>query len=293
MEHGLPQLEEQSGVCEGCQFGKQHRNVFPKDQAQRASKVLELVHVDLCGPMRNESVARNRYFMLIIDDFTRMIWVYFLRNKSEAFYCFKKFKSMTELQTGHKLTMAYTPQQNGIVERKNRTVIEMAKSMLHEKGMPYFLWIEAVHTAVYLLNRCPTKALNNITPFEAYSGRKPRIAHLKVFGSLCYVHVPTELRHKLDPKSTKGVFVGYATCEKGYRVFDPVSNKLFMSRDVTFDEENAWHWTDNNGSVMTTYSSENQVDLDLKSDSSNENSTGAPQTLDMQESTLSTPGVIA
>ncbi|KAI5318138.1 hypothetical protein L3X38_037846 [Prunus dulcis] len=322
MVHGLPQLEEQSGVCEGCQFGKQHRNVFPKDQAQRASKVLELVHVDLCGPMRNESVARNRYFMLIIDDFTIMIWVYFLRNKSEAFYCFKKFKSMTELQTGHKvqcirsdrggeflstdflefceangiqrqLTMAYTPQQNGVVERKNRTVIEMAKSMLHEKGMPYFLWTEAVHTTVYLLNRCPTKALNNITPFEAYSGRKPGIAHLKVFGSLCYVHVPTELRHKLEPKSTKGVFVGYATCEKGYRVFDPVSNKLLLSRDVTFDEENAWHWTDKDGSVMTSYSIEDQVDLDLKSDRSNENSTGTPQTLDMQESTSSTPGDIS
>ncbi|CAL9026746.1 unnamed protein product [Prunus brigantina] len=103
MVHGLPTLEEQSGVCEGCQFGKQHRNVFPKEQAQRASKALELVHVDLCGPMRNESVARNRYFMLIIDDFTRMIWVYFLRNKSEAFSCFKKFKSMTELQTGHQV----------------------------------------------------------------------------------------------------------------------------------------------------------------------------------------------
>ncbi|KAI5343342.1 hypothetical protein L3X38_011218 [Prunus dulcis] len=322
MVHGLPQLEEQSGVCEGCQFGKQHRNAFPKDQAQRASKVLELVHVDLCGPMRNESVARNRYFMLIIDDFTRMTWVYFLRNKSEAFYCFKKFKSMTELQTEHKvqcirsdrggeflstdflefceangiqrqLTMAYTPQQNGVVERKNRTVIQMAKSMLHEKGMPYSLWTEAVHTAVYLLNRCPTKALNNITPFEAYSGRKPGIAHLKVFGSLCFVHVPTELRHKLEPKSTKGVFVGYATCEKGYRVFDPVSNKLLLSRDVTFDEENAWLWTDKNDSVMTTYSIENQVDLDLKSDSSNENSTGTPQTLDMQESTSLTPGDIS
>ncbi|CAL8151068.1 unnamed protein product [Prunus armeniaca] len=103
MVHGLPTLEEQSGVCEGCQFGKQHRNVFQKEQAQRASKALELVHVDLCGPMRNESVARNRYFMLIIDDFTRMIWVYFLRNKSEAFSCFKKFKSMTELQTGHQV----------------------------------------------------------------------------------------------------------------------------------------------------------------------------------------------
>ncbi|BBH07811.1 hypothetical protein Prudu_019845 [Prunus dulcis] len=204
MVHGLPQLEDYSGVCEGCQFGKQHREEFPRNQAQRATAPLELVHVDLCGPMRNDSIAGN-----------------------------KKFKAMTELQSGFKIkclrsdrggefkssefdlfcekegiqrqfTLAYTPQQNGVVERKNRTVIEMAKSMLHEKKMPYFLWAEAVHTSVYILNRCPTKALNNITPFQAYSGRKPGIAHLKVFGSLCYVHIPVERRHKLEPKSFKG-----------------------------------------------------------------------------------------
>ncbi|CAL8114289.1 unnamed protein product [Prunus armeniaca] len=146
-------------------------------------------------------------------------------------------------------TLAYTPQQNGVVERKSRTVIEMAKSMLHEKKMPYFLWAEAVHTSVYILNRCPTKALNNITPFKAYSGRKPRIAHLKIFGSLCYVHVPVECRHKLEPKSFKGVFVGYATCENGYRVFDPLSKKLFLSRDIVFDEEAAWNWEENLESI--------------------------------------------
>ena len=84
--------------------------------------------------------------------------------------------------------------------------------------MPYYLWAEAVHTAVYILNRCPTKALRNKTPFEAYSTRKPGVAHLKVFGSVCVVHKPKESREKLDAKSTRGVFVGYATCEKGYRV---------------------------------------------------------------------------
>ncbi|VVA35630.1 PREDICTED: Retrovirus-related Pol poly from transposon [Prunus dulcis] len=278
MVHGLPQLEDYSGVCEGCQFGKQHREEFPRNQAQRATAPLELVHVDLCGPMRNDSIAGNKYFMLLIDDFSRMIWVYFLRYKSDAFNCFRKFKAMTELQSGFKIkclrsdrggefkssefdlfcekegiqrqfTLAYTPQQNGVVERKNRTVIEMAKSMLHEKKMPYFLWAEAVHTSVYILNRCPTKALNNITPFQAYSGRKPGIAHLKVFGSLCYVHIPVERRHKLEPKSFKGVFVGYATCEKGYRVFDPLSKKLFLSRDIVFDEEAAWNWEENSESI--------------------------------------------
>lgn len=99
----------------------------------------------------------------------------------------------------------------------------MAKSMLHDKGMPYYLWAEVEHIVVYILNRCPTKSLDNITSFEAYSGRKPGIAHLKVFGSLCYVHIPYKLKHKLKAKSTKCVFIRYATCEEGYKIFDPIS----------------------------------------------------------------------
>ncbi|KAM1357424.1 hypothetical protein ACFX2H_031230 [Malus domestica] len=153
---------------------------------------------------------------------------------------FKQYCDTEGIQ--RQLSLSYTPQQNGVVERKNRTVIEMAKSMLHDKGVPYYMWAEAVHTAVYLLNRCPTKSLDSITPFEAYSKRKPGIAHLKVFGSVCYVHTPSELRHKLEPKSIKGVFVGYAKCEKGYRVFDPISKRLILSRDVVFDENSAWDW---------------------------------------------------
>lgn len=302
MVHGLPQLEEKNGVCEGCELGKQHRNGFPKSQAQRASIPLELVHIDLCGPMRTKSIAGNKYFMLIVDDFTRMIWVYFLRNKSEAFNSFKKLKSMTELQSGYKvkclrsdrggeflssefvqfcndhgiqrqLTMAYTPQQNGVVERKNKTVVEMAKSMLHEKGIPYFLWAEAVHIAVYILNRCPRKALNNITPFEAYSGRKSGIAHLKVFGSLCYVHVPTELRLKLEPNSVKGVFAGYATSEKGYRVYDPISKKLTLSRDIIFDEESSWNWSEHSNKAVALFRNEIQDEHSFGVENEDENAT--------------------
>ncbi|KAM1699812.1 hypothetical protein ACFX2K_031115 [Malus domestica] len=283
MVHGLPYLEEIKDVCQGCQFGKQHRDWFPKKQSWRANCPLELIHVDLCGPMQNASLAGNKYFMLLIDDCTRMIWVYFLRYKYDAFNYFKRFKSMVELQSGFKvkslrsdrdgeflsseftkfcetkgiqrqLTMAYTPQQNGVVERKIRIVVEMAKTMLHDRGVPYVLWAEAVHTAVYILNRCPTKALGNTTSFEAYSGRKPGIAHLKIFGSLCYVHVPTETRQKLDAKSVKGVFVGYATCEKGYRIFDPCTNKLILSRDVVFDESMTWNWKENpQSSAAATY----------------------------------------
>ncbi|CAL8174351.1 unnamed protein product [Prunus armeniaca] len=317
MVHGLAQLEEQSGVCEGCQFSKQHRLSFPKGQALRASVPLELIHVDLCGPMRNESIVGNKYFMLLIDVSTRMIWVYFLRNKSEAFNCFKKFKSMIELQSGHKvkclrsdrggeflssefikfcedhhgiqrqLTMAYTSQQNGVVEWKNRIVVEMAKSILHEKEIPYFLWAEAVYTVVYILNRCPTKALNNVTPFEAYSGRKPGIAHLKVFGSLCYVHVPNELRHKLEPKSVKGAFVGYATCEKGYRIFEPISKKLTLSRDVTFDEEGSWNWIEHYGKAVTPLHDESLSEHGFVIGDKSENVAITPQTQTQYERSLS------
>ncbi|BBH04991.1 transposable element gene [Prunus dulcis] len=295
MVHGLPFMEKVDGVCDGCQFGKQHREWFPKNQAWRASNPLELVHVDLCGPMQNESIAGNKYVMLLIDDCTRMVWVYFLRYKSDALNCFRKFKSMVELQSGLKvkclrsdkggeftscefnklcevegiqrqLSMAYTPQQNGVVERKNRIVVEMAKAMLHGKGLPYYLWAEAVHTAVYLINRCPTRALGDKTPFEAYSGRKPGLAHLKIFGCVCYVHISTKVRQKLDAKSTKGIFVGYAICEKGYRVYDPATKKILLSRDVVFDENATWVWkqmSDEQGSMIN-----HEEQYDLSNDSS-------------------------
>ncbi|KAM1489208.1 hypothetical protein ACFXTO_032489 [Malus domestica] len=114
--------------------------------------------------------------------------------------------------------------------------------MLHDKGLPYYLWAESVLTAVYILNRCPTRALGDVTPFEAFCGRKPGIAHLRIFGCLCYVHTPSELRQKLDAKSAKGIFVGHATYEKGYRVYDPLNKKLILSRDVVFDENATWEW---------------------------------------------------
>ncbi|KAI5323581.1 hypothetical protein L3X38_032653 [Prunus dulcis] len=233
MVHGVPHLEDVSGVCEGCQFGKQHRKWFPKNQAWRASTPLELIHMDLCGPMQNESLA----------DLQSGFKVNCVRSDKRGEFTSSEFDKLCE-EAGiqRQFSMAYTPQQNGVVERKNRTVVEMAKAMLYEKELTYYLWAEAVHTAVYILNRCPTKALRNKTPFEAYSTRKPGVAHLKWFGSVCFVHKLAEGRQKLDAKSTKGVFVGYATCEKGYIVFDPITRKLLLSRDVVFDEGATWNW---------------------------------------------------
>lgn len=255
----------------GCALGKQHREAFPKDKAWRAKAPLELVHTDVCGPMDTTTHVGNKYFLTFIDDFSRMTWVYFMREKSDVFNVFRKFQNLVERQSGHlmkklrsdrggeynsnefmkfcvdigmerQLTVRYTPQQNGVAERKNRTIEEMTNSMLHEKGLPKIFWGEAVNTAVYLLNRCPTKALANKTPFEAWSKRKPSVNHLKVFGCICYAHVPKELRHKLDEVSEKCIFVGYSTQSKGYRLYNLKTNKLVISRDVLFDEKASWDW---------------------------------------------------
>ncbi|KAI5337555.1 hypothetical protein L3X38_016826 [Prunus dulcis] len=123
--------------------------------------------------------------------------------------------------------------------------------MLHEKGISYEFWAEAVNTAVYLLNRCPIKSLKKITPFEAYTGRKPGIAHLKIFGSPCHVLIPSSLRHKLEENSHKCIFVGYGLCEKGYRLFDPSTRKVILSRDVQFDENGLWKWENASAGEMT------------------------------------------
>ena len=136
----------------------------------------------------------------------------------------------------HQMTTPYSPQQNGVSERKNRTVMEMVNCMLFEKKLPKLLWAEAVSTSVYLLNRLPTKSVQSKTPIEAWSGVKPFVKHLKVFGSLCYLHVPFIKRGKLDERVEKGVFVGYAVESKGYRIYSLSRMKIVISRDVHFDE---------------------------------------------------------
>ncbi|KAL0364512.1 UNVERIFIED_CONTAM: Retrovirus-related Pol polyprotein from transposon TNT 1-94 [Sesamum angustifolium] len=255
----LPQIQAVEGACEACLQGKQHKKLFPSGTSWRAKAVLELIHTDVCGPMRTPSHEQNRYFILFINDYSKMTWVYFMREKSKVFKVFKKFKKLVEKQSGrsikfseaigkknitaqkfdkfceeegieHQTTVSYNPQQNGVSERKNRTVMEIARSMLQEKHLPKAFWVEAVYTAVYLLNRCPTKAVQNMTPIEAWSGKKPSAKHLRVFGSICYVHIPTKKRHKLEEKTEKGIFLGYSTQLKGYRIYNLKTKKLIISR---------------------------------------------------------------
>ena len=158
------------------------------------------------------------------------------------------------------LTVPRSPQQNCVAERKNRTILDIARSMLKSKGMPKEFWAEAVACAVYLSNRSPTRSVWGKTPQEAWSGRKPGISHLKVFGSIGYVHVPDETRTKLDDKSKKFILIGYDSSSKGYKLYNPNTKKTVISRDVEFDEEGHWEF----GKPDETYNFNPYIEEDMQ-----------------------------
>ena len=132
-----------------------------------------------------------------------------------------------------------TPEQKGVAERLNRTLVETTRSMLLDAKLPHQFWAEAISTATYLRNRSPTSAVEGATPHQAWYGQKPRVEHLRVFGSAAYIHIPKDERGKLDPKAKKCVLLGYGNVRKGYRVYDHSSRKVFYSRNVKFDEREA------------------------------------------------------
>jgi hypothetical protein len=267
----MPVVDRVEQVCDGCTLGKQHRKPFPQQSSFRASQGLEPVHADLCGKISPPTPGGKQYFLLVVDDHSRYMWVELLKNKDEALASFKKIKLQAKLEHGRKLkalrtdrggefnsnlftvfcnetgikhytTTPYSPQQNGVVERRNQTVVEMARCLLKSKGMPSRFWGEVVVTAIFILNRAPTKSLQNMTPFEPWHGKKPRVEHMKTFGCIVHVKKVGPGITKLSDRSTKMVFLGYESGTKGYRVFDPVNNRLHVSQDVVFEEKEQWDW---------------------------------------------------
>lgn len=267
---GVPLLEDKLADCVACQYGKQTRRPFPQT-AWRAMHKLQLVHTDVGGPQKTPSLNGSKYYIAFIDDYTRFCWIYFLKSKSEVANVFWKYKAWVENQSScrmqkirsdngkeytneifdkfceeagieHQLTTPYTPQQNGVSERKNRSIMEMTRCMLHEKELPKKLWAEATNTAVFLLNRLPTRVLQKKTPFEAWFGYKPDLKNLRTFGCLCFSYVPQVKRDKLDKKAEPGVFIGYSNSSKAYRIFQPQNGKILVSRDVKFMEDRQWNW---------------------------------------------------
>lgn len=279
MAEGVTYTNERGEQCQMCLLGKQTRQPFAKIGGKRATNILELIHTDLCGPMPVSSWNGARYIFVLVDDYTRKIFVYFLRSKSDVLKYFKEFQAFVENQTGlkikkvrsdngteycnegfknyfkvkgieHQTTVRYTPQQNGVAERTNRTIVEKARCLLQEANMDQKMWAEAVNTAVYLKNRSPHKAVKDCTPEEKWSGRKINLKHLKVFGCIAHAHVPDQLRKKFDPKSKEYLFVGYDEHTKAYRLFDVGRpGHIVKSRDVVFFE-NKFTLKENSGSVV-------------------------------------------
>ena len=156
-----------------------------------------------------------------------------LRSDNGGEYTSKKFEDYLKSEgIRHERTIPKTPQQNGVAERLNRTLVESSRSMLLDAALPQTFWAEAISTAAYLRNRCPTRAVDEMTPYEAWYGVKPRVEHLRVFGCDAYAHIPKDERGKFDAKARKCILVGYGRETKGYRLYDPVKQKILHSRDV-------------------------------------------------------------
>lgn len=159
------------------------------------------------------------------------------------------------------LTAPYSPQQNGVVERRNRTLLEMTRSILKDMDVPNYLWGEAVRHATYLINRLATRSLMGKTPYEAFRGKKQNVGHLKVFGCVCYAATESGGRKKLDDRSRCLVHLGVEPGTKAYRLLDPVKKKIIVNRDVIIDEELRWNWKTGEPRDKGTHS---EVEIELE-----------------------------
>ena len=279
---GLEVIGDSVGVCLGCVKGKIHKSPKKSHKSPRATQLLGIIHSDVCGPMSVESHSRALYFVTFIDCYSRYIHVYFIHSKDQVFSKFVEFKQLAENFTqcrikilrsdnggeyiskefnqylvshgiSRQLTIPNTPELNGVAERVNRTIVEMARSMLYHANLPMKFWAEAVNTAVYLRNRCPTKALTSGTPYESWTGNQPNLQDIRVFGCVVYIHLKDNHRTKWESKAIQGIMLGYSDDSVGYRVWIPTKHRIFTSRDIVFDETNFTHKvTDDEGLTSFT-----------------------------------------
>ncbi|GJU45283.1 retrovirus-related pol polyprotein from transposon TNT 1-94 [Tanacetum coccineum] len=230
------------------------------------TKCLELLHMDLFGPSAVQSYKGNFYTLVIVDDYSRYTWTRFLKHKNEDFDHFEILSKKIQVQKGcliisirtghgrefddevqfgafcdangitHNFLAPRTPQSNRVVERKNRTLQEMARTMLNEQSIPQKIWCNAVDTSTYILNRILIRPFLGKTPYELFKGKKPSLEHFKVFGSKCFILNTKDYLTKFDPKSTEGVFLGYSPNSKAYIVLNKETMKVEESLNVKFDE---------------------------------------------------------
>ncbi|GJY65366.1 retrovirus-related pol polyprotein from transposon TNT 1-94 [Tanacetum coccineum] len=221
----LPKLKFDQHLCDACKIGKQAHASHKAKNIVSTTRCLELLHMDLFGPSAVRSYGGNRYTLVIVDDYSREF-----DNEVQ----FEEFCNTNEIT--HNFSAPRTPESNGMVERKNRTLQEMSRTMLNEQSLPQKFWCNAVDTSTYILNRILIRAILGKTPYELLKGRKPTLDYFRVFRSKCFILNTKDYLIKFDPKSYEGIFLGYSQNSKGYIILNKHTRKVEESLNVTFDE---------------------------------------------------------
>ncbi|GJV35233.1 retrovirus-related pol polyprotein from transposon TNT 1-94 [Tanacetum coccineum] len=263
---GLPKLKYvKDQLCSSCEVSKAKRSSFKSKTVPSSKGRLNLLHMDLCGPMRVASINGKKYILVIVDDYSRYTWTLFLRSKDETPEVLKDFLTMIQrnLQAPvisvrtdrgteflnktlnaffkeegieHQTSTPRTPEQNGVVERRNRTLVEAARTMLSASKLPLFFWAEAIATACYTQNRSIIIPTHEKTAYHIINDRKPSIKHLHIFGCTCYLTRDGENLDKMKEKGDPCILVGYSTQSKGYRVYNKRTRLIVESIHLRFDE---------------------------------------------------------
>ncbi|GKC55893.1 retrovirus-related pol polyprotein from transposon TNT 1-94, partial [Tanacetum coccineum] len=263
---GLPKLKfEKDHLCSACAMGKSKKKPHKPKYEDTNQEKLYLLHMDLCGPMRVASVNGKKYILVIVDDYSRFTWVKCLRSKDEAPDFIIKFLKMIQVRLkvpvrrirtdngtefvnhtlgeyyekvfiSHETSVARSLQQNGVVERRNHTLIEVARTMLIYAKALLFLWAEAVATACYTQNRSIIRLRHGKTPYELLHDKPPDLSFFHVFGALCYPTNDSENLGKLQPKADIGIFIGYAPTKKAFRIYNRRTRRIIKTIHVDFDE---------------------------------------------------------
>jgi hypothetical protein len=248
--------------CTSCHMGKSSKlHLLPS--SFKSTHVLDLIFCDVWGPASVNSFNGDSYFLLCVDHFTRYMWIFPLKHKSDVCITFKNFHAMVErqyqtklksVQTDwggefrplstffsslgiiHHLSCPHTSEQNGFVERRHRHVVETGLTLLAQSGVPQKFWNFSFETAVYLINRMPSRVASKVSPFEHLFKRQPDFSYLRVFGCQCFPHLRPYNPHKMDFRSLPCVFLGYIPSHHGYRCLDLTSHRLYVARHVCFNE---------------------------------------------------------
>ncbi|KAL2932983.1 Retrovirus-related Pol polyprotein from transposon RE1, partial [Bienertia sinuspersici] len=251
-------------ICQVCPKAKQTRISFVQSHI-KTNRPFALLHIDVWGPYVNKTHTDCNQFITIVDDYSRYTWVHLLKHKNGAVTVFKQFYTYVKTQFGVKIlavrsdnakeltegelklffqskgivnqtSCTDTPQQNGVVERKHRHLLEVARALHFQSNLLIRFWGECVLCGTYLINRMPLKSIDMLTPYYKMFQTHPDISNLKVFGCLCFVSTLKTHRSKFQPRATPCVFIGYPPSKKGYKVLNLETNKIFISRDVIFHE---------------------------------------------------------